>query len=193
MTASGRHVIERHQQMWPEFRVVLHHWEMPHALHDGEARPGNGRGHRLTHRRRAGIVVFASEQRHLAAVGVNALDVIATIPIHAVEVDVALIDAGPGLAVVPPVFAPRCFWAERRVEAVGVARRQLTAVDGRMMKQLVVAPGGVGRAFEPDDPGEFVLVLGGNLERDRAPHRAAHDDRPFEPEREPYRADHFKI
>ncbi|MGC1681454.1 MAG: hypothetical protein WA760_08925, partial [Pseudolabrys sp.] len=64
---------------------------MAHALHDGEARPGDGRGHRLTPRRRAGIVVFASEQRHLAAVGVNALDVIATIPIHAVEEDVALI------------------------------------------------------------------------------------------------------
>jgi hypothetical protein len=61
---------------------------MAHALHDGEARPGDGRGHRLTHRRRAGIVVFASEQRHLAAVCIDVLDVVTTIPIYAVEVDV---------------------------------------------------------------------------------------------------------
>ena len=30
-----------------------------------------------------------------------------------------------------------------------------------MMKQIVIAPRCVGRAFEPDDPGELVLVLGG--------------------------------
>src|SRR5262245_53002606 len=107
---------------------------MPHALHDGEARAGNGRSHRLTHLRRAGIVVFAGEQRHLAAVGIDALDVVATIPIDTVEVNVALIDAGSGLAVVPPVFAPRCLWAERRIEAVGIACCQLTAVDGGMME-----------------------------------------------------------
>ena len=62
-----------------------------------------------------------------------------------------------------------------------------------MMKQLVVASRCVGRALEPDDPGEFILVLGRNFERDRAAHRATHDDRPFEPEREPHRADHFEI
>ena len=62
-----------------------------------------------------------------------------------------------------------------------------------MMQQLVVAPGRVGRAFEPDDPGELVLVLSRDLEHDRAAHRAAHDHRPFEPEREPHRADHREI
>src|SRR5262245_14781997 len=117
---------------------------MAHALHDGKARSRDGSGHRLAHLRRAGIIVLAGEQRHFAAVCINALDVVATIPIDAVKVDVALIDAWPGLAIVPPVFASRRFRTEWRVEAVRVARRQLTAVDGGMMQQLVVASWCVG-------------------------------------------------
>ena len=41
-SGSRRHVIERRQQMRPEFGIVLDHGEMPHALHYSEARPGNG-------------------------------------------------------------------------------------------------------------------------------------------------------
>src|SRR5262245_37103826 len=189
----GCYVVERGQKIWPESGIVLDHRKMAHALHDGKARPGDGRGHRLAHLRRTGIIVFASEQRHFAAVCIDALDVVTTIPVYAVEVDVALIDARSGLTVVPPVFAPRCFWTERRVEAVCVARCQLAAVDGGMMEQLVVASRCVGRAFQSNDAGELVLVVGGDLECDGAAHRATHDDRPFEPEGEPHRADHFEI
>jgi hypothetical protein len=62
-----------------------------------------------------------------------------------------------------------------------------------MMKQFVIATWGVGGAFESDYPGKFVLVFGGDFERDCATHRTTQDDWSFEPEREPYRSDHFQI
>src|SRR6185369_11001576 len=86
------HVIERRQQMGPEISIVFDHRKMPHPFHYGETRPWNGGGHRLGHRRRARIVIFASEQRDFAAVGIDALDVVTSVPIHAVEVNIALID-----------------------------------------------------------------------------------------------------
>ena len=188
-----RHVIQRLQQIRPEIPVVLDHREMPHALHDGHARARNARRDLLGHLRRARVVVLAGEQRDLAAVGVDALDVFAAVPVVAVEMDVALINARPRLAVVPPVLAPAPLRAGRRVEAVGVARGELAAVDRRMMQQFVVAPRRVGRAFQPDDSRKLVLKFRRDLQHDRAAHRAAHHHRPLEAELEPHRADHRQI
>src|SRR5881296_2609248 len=86
------------------------------------------------------------------------------------------VHAGPRLAVVPPVFARTGFGAHRRTKAIGVARGQLATVNCRVMKILVVAARRVRRAFESDDPAQLMLVLGRELQHDRAAHRAAEND-----------------
>ncbi len=166
---------------------------MPHALHDGEARAGNRGRDRLAHLRRAGIIVFAGQERDPTAVGVDALDVLAPVPVVRVEPHVALVHARAALAVVPPVLAPARLRTVRRVEPVGVARGELAAVDRRMMQQFVVAPGRVGRAFQPDDAAQLVLILGRHFQHDRAAHRAAHHHGLFQAELEPHRADNREI
>src|SRR5262245_52071356 len=166
---------------------------MPHALYDGELRARDGGGYRLAHRGRTRVVVFAGEQRDLAAIGVDAPDVLAAVPVVAVEMHVALVYARARLAVVPPVLAPARLRTVGRVEPVGVTRGELAAVDRRVMEELVVAAGRVGAAFEPDNAGQLLLIIGGELEHDGAAHRAAYHHRSLEPEREPHRADHGDI
>ena len=78
--SSYEKLIERLQQVRPEIPVVLDHGEMPHALHDGHARTGNARRDLFGHLRRTRVVVFAGEQRNLAAVGVDALDETVDLP-----------------------------------------------------------------------------------------------------------------
>src|SRR5262249_8987672 len=138
-------------------------------------------------------VVLAGEERHLAAARVDPLDVLARVPVEAVVVDVAGIDAGSALAVVPPVLALGDLRARRRAQSERVARAELAAVHGRLVKELVVAPGPLRGRFEPDDAGEPALIFRGDLEADRSAHRAAHDHWPFELQRLPYRADHGEV
>src|SRR5262249_1316236 len=120
---------------------------MPQALHDRELRAGDCAGNSFAHRWRTGILVFAGEQRDLATTGVHASNGCAPVTVVAVEIDVALVYAGPRLAVVPPVLASVRLGTMRRVEAVGVAGGKLAPVDRRVMQELVVAAGRVGAAF----------------------------------------------
>src|SRR5436309_2627042 len=84
--------------------------------------------------------VLAGEQRYAAFTRIDALHVLARVPVEAVVVHVARVDARPALAVIPPVLALRFLWALRRAQPVRVARAQLTAVDRRMVEEVVVAP-----------------------------------------------------
>ncbi len=154
---------------------------------------GDGRGDRLGHRRRTGVVVFAGEERHLALPRVDPLDLLARVPVEAVVVHVPGVDARPALRVVPPVLALRDLGARRCVEPERVARAELAAMDRRVMEEVVVAPRRVRRRLEADDAGQLALVVGGDLERDRAAHRAAHHHRPLELERLPHRADELEV
>src|ERR1700694_5569990 len=101
---------------------------MPDALHDRHAAARDRSGHRLGHRRSAGVVVLASEQRHAALAGIDALDVLARVPVEAVVMDVAGIDTGTALAVIPPVLALRCFGTGRRAQPGCIARAKLPAL-----------------------------------------------------------------
>src|SRR5439155_401508 len=76
-----RRVPQRLQQIRPELRIILYHGEVPHAFHDGEPRARNRRRDCLAHLRRAGIIVLAGEQRDIAAVGVDPLDVLTPVPV----------------------------------------------------------------------------------------------------------------
>ena len=160
---------------------------MPFIEHVTRAR--DRRGDRLGHCRRARVIVFAAQQRDFAARRIDLLDILARIPIDAVEIHVTLINARAGLGVIPPVLAPVHFRTVRRVEAIGVARAQFAAVDGRVVQEIVVAARRIGRAFQADDAGKLVLIAGRELEHDGAAHRAAEKRRPFESERKPDRAD----
>ena len=107
--------------------------------------------------------------------------------------DVALIDAGTGLAVVPPVLAAVHFRAGGRVETVGVARAQFPAMDRGMMEKFVVTARCIGRAFQADDAADLVLIFRRHLQHDRSAHRASKHHRPIEPERKPHGSDDAEI
>ena len=66
-------------------------------------------------------------------------------------------------------------------------------MDRRVVQEIVVAALGEGGALQPDDPGNLVLVVGGDLEHDGAAHRTAHHHRAFETERSPEIADQAEI
>src|SRR5262249_53749314 len=97
--------------------------------------------------------------------------VLAGVPIVAVEMHIALINPRSRLAIIPPVFAPVRLRAERRVEPIGVARTQLTAVDRRMVEKIVVAPRRIGGTFQANNAAQLVLMLGRQLEHNGAAHR----------------------
>jgi hypothetical protein len=166
---------------------------MADAGHDRKAGAGNFLGNRFRHRRRAGIVVFASEQRDLASAGVDLAQVLTGIPIVAVKMDVALIDTRSRLAVIPPVLAPVFFRTERRAQSVCIACAKLAPVNRRVMQELAVAAGRIGRTLQTDDAAQLVLMLSGELEHDSAAHRASHDYGLLDLERLPDRADDTEI
>src|SRR5262245_826555 len=57
-----------------------------------------------------------------------------------------------------------------------------------MVEEFVVTSGRERRALEADDPAQLALIVGRELEHDRTAHRAAGDNRTFEIERLPDRA-----
>src|SRR5262249_3866351 len=139
---------------------------MADAGHDRKAGAGNFLGNRFRHRWRAGIVVFAGEQRDVTSASVDPAQILTGIPIVAVKMHVALIDTRSRLAVVPPVLAPVLFRTERRAQSICIACAELAPVNRRVMQELVVAAGRIGGTLQTDDAAQLVLMLGGELEHD---------------------------
>src|SRR5262249_16571489 len=131
---------------------------MAYAGHDRKAGAGNFLGNRFRHRRCAGVIVFAGEQRDVTSTSIDPAQVLTGIPIVAVKMHVALVDTRSRLAVVPPVLAPVFFRTEGRAQSVCIACAELALVDRRVMQKLVVAAGRIGGTLETDDAAQLVLM-----------------------------------
>src|SRR5438105_8404584 len=107
--------------------------------------------------------VCSSDLRHFADTRIDPLQIAAAVPVDAVEMDVARVDARTRLAVVPPVFAGAGFRTRRRAEPIRVARDKFSAVNRRMMQKIVVPSRRVRRGLETDDAAELVRAVGREL------------------------------
>ena len=89
---------------------MLNHRKMANVFHYIEPTTIDRIGGGLGHFGCCEIIIFTGEERHLAFVCINSLNGFSSIPIYAIVIHVAFIDAGAALAVIPPIFAATCLW-----------------------------------------------------------------------------------
>ena len=163
---------------------VLAHREMPEFLHDRDLGAGHGARHRQRVLGRAGIIVFAGQQVQRALRRVDAVEFAAHIAVDAVKVQIAFEHAGAALHVVPQRFPALGLGRLRRDETGHGAGRDLAAMHVRAVQPArVVIRIDMRRAFEPDQRPERTRMAQRQMQHDPAADRAAHHDRPLQPER----------
>src|SRR5260370_2686162 len=147
---------------------------MPEALHDGDFAPLDAACNAERFLRRAGIVVFAGQQKQRAAAGVDLRDAASYVAVELVEIQIAFEDARTTLHVMPqrlPALRIGRVWPDQSGNDGGA---DFAAMDVGAVQEIQIVIGvDMGSGLQADDAAKLLRLLERQMPRQPAADRAS--------------------